>query len=315
MKFSIIVALYNKAAYIEETLRSVLAQTASDFEVIVINDGSTDNGPALVTGLGDSRIRLLNQANAGVSAARNRGISAATGEWIAFLDGDDIWLPGYLSAIEAMIASYPDIDVVSTGFHGAADLSIWSRTHAPSQILPNDIQIIDDLPSRWMLGTTFFTSSICARTAILKNMQPCFAVGESHGEDLDVWFRLAEKSRIAYLHKPMAGYRHDTLGSLKKANSSTIPPYVIRMHARAKSGQMSSAISASSLRFVAEQYVIFARDCLIAGNRAEALALLRAAGFQGLRLRRWWMTFMLLLLPARSVGAWQKWRIRLRTAR
>jgi glycosyltransferase involved in cell wall biosynthesis len=93
LKVSIIIPLYNKAPYVRRALESIAAQSLSDFEVIVIDDGSTDDGAAIVAGYSDARYRLIHQANAGPGAARNTGIAQSRGEFIAFLDADDEWLP------------------------------------------------------------------------------------------------------------------------------------------------------------------------------------------------------------------------------
>ena len=98
-KISIIIPLYNKEAAIERTIQSVLCQEFHDFELIVVNDGSTDHSLDVVKGISDERIRIINQQNSGVSAARNRGMNEANGEYVLFLDADDNLLENALNLI------------------------------------------------------------------------------------------------------------------------------------------------------------------------------------------------------------------------
>ena len=113
---SVVIPLYNKEKQIERTLRSVFAQTYTDFEIIVVNDGSTDRSAAVVESLNDPRIRLVTQKNAGVSAARNRGIREARGEYIALLDGDDEWKPEFLETMTALTEKYPQCEVFAGNY-------------------------------------------------------------------------------------------------------------------------------------------------------------------------------------------------------
>jgi glycosyltransferase involved in cell wall biosynthesis len=103
---SVVLPLYNKAAFLRRTLDSIAVQTFSDFEVIIVNDGSIDGGEALAEAYPDSRFRTLHQANAGPGAARNRGLAEAKGSFIAFLDADDEWLPEYLERNLKFIKTY-----------------------------------------------------------------------------------------------------------------------------------------------------------------------------------------------------------------
>jgi len=107
--FTVVIPLYNKAHIIMRTLASVLTQTYTEFEVIIINDGSTDNSLEVINSFTqDSRIRIFDQSNQGVSAARNRGVNYAQHNYIAFLDADDEWLPGYLEKMKAAIELFPN---------------------------------------------------------------------------------------------------------------------------------------------------------------------------------------------------------------
>ena len=115
-KISVVIPLYNKAPHIARALDSVLAQTIQDFEIIILNDGSTDGGETIVSNYSDSRIHLLNQENQGVSITRNRGVGVAHAELVAFLDADDEWLPHFLETILQLKKKYPKAGMYATGY-------------------------------------------------------------------------------------------------------------------------------------------------------------------------------------------------------
>ncbi len=129
--FSIICPVHNAEVTIVETVRSVLAQTLTDFEIVVIDDGSTDQSLKLLLALAahDTRIRLISQANAGVSAARNFGVSQCRGEWVAFLDADDIWQPRKLAEHDQFHRDHPEVDIsfARIAFLSDATSQNWAR--------------------------------------------------------------------------------------------------------------------------------------------------------------------------------------------
>ncbi|HRM79349.1 MAG TPA: glycosyltransferase family A protein [Gemmiger qucibialis] len=112
MKYSVVIPLYNKEHYIAGTLHSVLTQTFPDYEVIVVDDGSTDHSLQACKEVRSDKIRVVQQVNQGVSAARNKGIELAAGEYICFLDADDTWHPDYLQNIETIVQKYPQSDIL-----------------------------------------------------------------------------------------------------------------------------------------------------------------------------------------------------------
>ncbi len=311
MKFSIVIPLYDKAPYINSTIDSVLAQTWTDFEVIVVDDGSTDGGAELVGFMNDPRVRLVRQANAGVSAARNHGISLAQGEWVAFLDADDWHHPNYLATLAWTQIRFPEADTVATDYLPVPDtLAMWPPRWPEMPAAP-EIELIKDLPRRWMASPTLCTSAVSVRRARLLQMQPCFPPGESHGEDLDLWFRLAEQAPVALAHAPLMAYRLAAPGSLSSGHAAlAMPPFLERMRQRALSGTMPPLQRNSSLWLVAQHQITLARLALAAGSRREGWAWLinarRAASG-----KRWWLTAaMALLMPGPLVRSWQQWRQR-----
>lgn len=206
--FSVVIPLYNKANQIEKTLESVFAQTYTDYEIVIVDDGSTDGSAEGVEQIIHNekarKIRLIKQENAGVSAARNRGIAEAHGEYIALLDADDEWKPEYLETIHNLIQKYPQCQVFATNY-----------THIDSEgkEFPTILNCIKFQGEDGILDNYFEVAShssppICSIciTSTKKAFESVggFPVGVKSGEDLLTWARLACKFQIAYSTKPLA---------------------------------------------------------------------------------------------------------------
>ena len=202
---SIIIPLYNKADSISQALDSVLAQTYPNFEMVVVDDGSTDDGAAVVERYADPRIRLVRQANGGVSAARNKGIAEARGEHVAFLDADDVWMPGFLEEIAALQREYPECKAQATNYifnsNGVKSPTILRRLPFKGErgVLTNYFEVAScSHPPVW-------TSAVCIERVLLQEIGG-FPVGIKSGEDLLTWARIAVRTQWAYSMRTLAQY-------------------------------------------------------------------------------------------------------------
>lgn len=199
MKFSVIIPLFNKAPYVIRALDSVFNQTNQDFEVIVVNDGSTDSGEVLVQEKYGNRINLIKQKNSGVSSARNRGIEESTGEYIAFLDADDYWHFEYLASINQLILSYPELKIFGTSY---------SQEPLPNKKSDFSLspKVFGEYFKEAIRNTYFFTSATVYSKDVFSNGLK-FDLNLSLGEDLDVLFQaILIYHNALYFPSPMVYY-------------------------------------------------------------------------------------------------------------
>ncbi len=213
---SIVIPLYNKAALVRRTLDSVFAQTYQDFEIVIVDDGSTDGSTQVVASIDDARIRLISQQNAGVSAARNHGISEARGEYIALLDADDEWKPDYLATQMALAKKYPECDVFAINYECRDELG----NVTPAIINKLQFSGVDGLLSNYFevaacSNPPLWTSAIMTRKGVFESVGG-FPLDIKSGEDLLTWARLACRYKIAYSNQPMAIYFTPTTGPTGK---------------------------------------------------------------------------------------------------
>lgn len=207
---SVIIPLYNKGKSITNTITKVLEQTYHDFEIIVVDDGSTDNGPEEVLKLQDKRIRLIHQKNAGVSAARNRGIKEAQYDLIAFLDADDEWMPDYLQTQYELSLKYPDCSVFACNYEFHDEENNIKHTHYNNfPFDSNDGILINYFDVASVSSPPIWTSAVVVNKMALESIAG-FPAGVTLGEDLITWARLACRYSIAYSRKVEAIYNFRT---------------------------------------------------------------------------------------------------------
>ena len=202
LEFSVIITIYNKEKDIAQTLRSVYAQTYSPKEIIIVNDGSTDNSLQVVRQLADDRVRIIDQANQGVSVARNTGISAAECEYLALLDGDDLWKENMLACMAGLIAEFPDCGLYGSNYELCAgeDAQPMREPTGKNFIIDKDKYFADEQENRRL-----WSSAVVLRKSVMRD-SPGFEPGRKIGEDLRVWIELLTRYDAGYCDRVLAVY-------------------------------------------------------------------------------------------------------------
>lgn len=207
MRFSVIVPLYNKGPYLSKALASVIAQTFRDFELIVVDDGSTDDSFKVAQYIlkdADVKHQLIRQENAGVSTARNNGVMAASGDYICFLDADDWWAPSFLERMDWLILEYPDAGIYGTNYYvvknGRQRICVttaqtgyinYCRTYAEKLQMP------------------LWTGAVSIPRPVFRETGG-FKPHLKLGEDFDLWIRIALSHKVAFLDEPLSYYFQDS---------------------------------------------------------------------------------------------------------
>ncbi|MGB3775856.1 MAG: glycosyltransferase [Leeuwenhoekiella sp.] len=195
-KFSVVIPIYNKARFLKKTLQSVLDQTFRDFEIIAVNDGSTDGSLSILKSFSDDRILIIDQKNQGLSQSRNNGIAAATGELVALLDADDLWKPNHLYTLNQLNDRFPTAAVLGVGYE---------ESYGNNNVIKPDLnldnifepQIITDFFLANMKQPIISQSSMALKPDVIKNCGG-FDPNVTYAEDVDFYIRLFLKNDLAY---------------------------------------------------------------------------------------------------------------------
>lgn len=232
MKVSIVIPLYNKAAYVRRALDSIASQTFSDFEVIVVDDGSTDEGAAIVSQYDDARFRLLTQSNLGPGPARNTGIAHAQGEFIAFLDADDEWLPTYLEeSVQALEAFGLEVGSISSGYieypSGQSREAMWRGRGVKSGVF----RVKPDTAPWLVVSMLAFMSpwSTVARADVIRKWKGFYSQEKClFAEDAFLWLKVLLNETVAVNLKPLVRFHKEASGlSNNLQGPRPIEPFLI----------------------------------------------------------------------------------------
>ena len=211
MRFSVIIPLYNKAPYVAKAIGSVLAQTFTDYELVVVDDGSKDDSAEMAAKAmaGRPDCRLIRQENAGVSMARNNGVAASQGDYLCFLDADDWWEPTFLEEMSKLIVEFPDAGIYGTGY------TIVNETKHKTRVAPIGVEagfekgyINYCRVYAKTLAMPLTSISVAIPRPVFDEMHG-FPKGIKLGEDFLLWIHIALKHKVAFLNKPLAYYNQD----------------------------------------------------------------------------------------------------------
>ncbi|WP_158974672.1 glycosyltransferase family A protein [Cellulophaga sp. L1A9] len=221
---SVVIPLYNKAHTITRTLSTVLEQTFSEFEIVIINDGSTDKGTDVISNYtNDKRVRIIDQVNQGVSVARNQGVLHAKYEYIAFLDGDDEWLPTYLETMYAAITEFPNAGFICC----AGKVRSGGRDYLRLADKYSDQIVEIDF---FQNPHVFLHSSATVVTKTIFNTTSGFPVGMKQNEDYALFFLLGLLSTVVYCGYPLSIYVGDVQGQATTATFEEVMSDIIKRY-------------------------------------------------------------------------------------
>jgi len=299
VKFSIVIAAYNVGRFVAEAVESALTQEGAQKEVIVVDDGSTDETPQVLGRFAD-RIRLIRQENRGVSAARNRGIREAQTEWIAFLDGDDLFLPGHLARAGQAVTEHPQ----AVMFY--ADVEARDQSLRPLKVLRSHRDPAT-AKERLLLNNFICSNSVVARREALL---ACGGFPEDlryAGEDWELWVRLAARGPIVHLGHVAGIYRWHPQSKIRSAGPELRNDNLRALERLSRDLALDPALAQ---RAKARIYMESGVRCLVAGERNRSREEFRQARRLDPAFLPAWFGEGLSLLPAPVI----RWLRRLRGA-
>jgi hypothetical protein len=278
---TVVIPLFNKGPYIGRALSSVLNQGLQNIEILVVDDGSSDDGPEQAAAFCDQRVRLIRQSHGGVSSARNNGIRTAGSHFIAFLDADDEWHPGHLETLLRLHASFPGAGICATSYmfilpDGSTRMPTFSGFPGPTWegLLP------DYFRAAAMGKPPVFTSAAGAPKKVLLEAG-LFAEGVHLGEDLDLWGRIALEYPVAFSHFGPSCYRKDAGNRLcRRIPRERELPFVATARAGLCEGTVPDHLVPSLRAYCCKLIYLSCRHLLRTGRTEDAALLLHNSGFE-----------------------------------
>jgi glycosyltransferase involved in cell wall biosynthesis len=278
-KISVVIPLFNKGPYIARTLDSVLRQTFQDFKVIVVDDGSTDDGAEIVRGFDDPRIQLIQQPNQGESVARNRGVDESQSDFVAFLDADDEWMPKHLETILNLIEKYPSAGMYTTACARKFRTTEEKIRSVNYQCIPNPPWegLIPDYFKSGARGSSPVNSSVAVIPRKIFQEVGGFPEGYWWGPDADLFGKIALRYPVAFSWEVGAIYHVD---ASNRASDRHIPPdyqepFVTTAFTALAKGEVPQELTESLIEYIYGKEYVRAMRYIADGDPAAAKTILK----------------------------------------
>ena len=297
--FSVIMPVYNGEKFIDDAIHSVCAQTYDNWELIIVNDGSKDNtADVLKKYETNSQIKIIHKENGGVSVARNTAISASKGEYIAFLDADDVWHTNHLEVMNELITEYPDAGLYAT----------FTRTELVNGGIIEECKFFKDKPDVVYLED-FFKTYCNDKSAMIFNITTaCFSrkaldvaglfpVGCAIGEDLELALRIAAYFPVVLSKKATGTYKKTNSTATKDVSFDPDWKFFDTVNSLYSDSRIGSD-KKENLKKIMQWFTMRkARHLVICGRRKEAFSAYRDIGNDPKLLKDKLITLAILLMP------------------
>lgn len=291
--FSVVVPLYNKERHIVDAIESVLRQSYEKFEIIIVNDGSIDNSLNRLKVISDPRMKIISQKNAGVSAARNKGILNSSFDYIAFLDADDEWEPTFLQEIYELINEFPDNGWYATGY-------ALKENGKLENLIPKDLEkkkMLVDFFQYSLFNLLIHIDSTVIRKSSLERVG-FFPEGVTHGEDQDLFARLAVKYPLAYSGKAASHYSLDSDNrACKNVKLAELWPFLKEKDELLRHLKLTDEQKSYIHEYVTIRMISRARALKNNGKTLKSIQLLMRHKDTVLFKKMWIQSFIICLFP------------------
>jgi glycosyltransferase involved in cell wall biosynthesis len=276
MNISVCIPLYNKEKYIKRAIESVLAQSKPADEIIIVDDGSTDESTKVVLGFNDDRIRLIQQKNSGEGATRNRAMKEAKNELLALLDADDEWKPDFLASIQNLVEMFPNCAAYASNYDIVFPTKITSVVHR--SLPPHPWKgVITNYFYHAQSGHPFNSSSIVLKKQVVEKLNG-FPEGVNMSADTLFWIKLGMKYKIAYSSSPQSIYHQDIPDSAVKKTVSPYPITAKYIEDALLSNEVPKPLINDLTDYIAYLKIQRSYHLIITSRGVEAQNLLRSIG-------------------------------------